>query len=184
MDVHGCQSPFVRRDHHERVRMCHTTSFRPFLQRVMFWGAISGDGPVALVPITGTMTAMKYEETLENHLVPFLDNQPLSLKYTFQHDNAPCHKAGRTTKFLKDNAIDVLENWPPYSPDLNVIENMWAFIKSKLRRESIGSNEQLRTRALEIWRSDEVRSLCRRLTDSMNERIKLCIASKGGYIKY
>jgi hypothetical protein len=56
---------------------------------------------------------------LENYLVPFIDNQPLAIQYTLQQDNAPCHKARVTVNFLKDNAIDILENWHPYSPDLN-----------------------------------------------------------------
>ena len=82
----------------------------------MFWGVISEDGPIAVVPINGTMTANKYIETLENHLMPFIDNQPLSKQYSFQQDNAPCHKARKTMDFFRDNAIDVLENWPPYPP--------------------------------------------------------------------
>ena len=34
-------------------------------------------------------------------------------------------------QFYKDNKITVIDG-PPYSPDLNPIENLWAFIKSKL----------------------------------------------------
>ena len=104
--------------------MAHTIQHRPFLQRVMFWGAICGDGPIALASIDGTMNCRNYVDTLDKYLVPFLENQPLAQHYVFQQDNAPCHKAGATMKFFKDNVVDVIVDWPPYSPDLNVIENI------------------------------------------------------------
>jgi transposase len=151
---------------------------------MMFWGAMTGDGPLALVPIEGTMNSRKYVHTLDTHLVPFLENQPLLVKYVFQHDNAPCHKSRETTAFLTENAIDMLDSWPPYSPDLNIIENLWAFMKRKLKSENIGSKVQLRQRALEVWNSEETKALCARLADSMSTRIAECMANKGGYTKY
>jgi transposase len=84
----------------------------------------------------------------------------------------------------KENCIDVLHKWPPYSPDLNVIENLWAYIKMKVRRENIASKENLRVRVLETWQSQELKELCGRLVASMKKRIILCIKNKGGYIKY
>lgn len=184
MDLCGTQVPFVRRSHAEPVRMVHTTRHRPFLQRVMFWGAICGEGPVALVPINGTMTAPKYVAALEEYLLPYLDEQPLSQQYLFQHDNAPSHKAQRTLAFLETNAVEVLQDWPPYSPDLNIIENMWAFIKRKLRQENITTRQQLQTRVLDIWASPDIKEMCCRLASSMPKRIALCIRNKGGFVKY
>lgn len=88
MDVCGAQAPFIRRNYEEPIRMSHTRQHRPFHQRVIFWGTMSGDGPVALVPISGTMATQKYMTTLREHLVPCLENQPLAVSYVFQHDNA------------------------------------------------------------------------------------------------
>ena len=165
--------------------MCHTKSHRPFLQRIMFWGAICADGPIALVPVTGTMNATKYVNILQQHLVPFLDAQPLANQpYKFQRDNAPCHKAQHTLAYLETEHVKVLDSWPPYSPDLSIIENMWAFLKMKLRRENITSKQQLQTRTMEIWASPEMKQLCSRLFSSMPTRIAKCIHSKGGYTKY
>lgn len=184
VDVCGNQAPFVRRSPGEPIRISHTVQHRPFLQRVMFWGAICGEGTVALVPINGTMTANKYVDTLNENLVSFLDEQPLAVHYVFQHDNAPSHKARLTIDFLRENHIALLKDWPPYSPDLNIIENMWAFVKRKLRRENIETMDQLTAKMLEIWNSQETNDLCRRLAESMPRRIALCIKNKGGFVKY
>jgi hypothetical protein len=130
------------------------------------------------------MTAQKYITTLEEHLLPYLDNQPLSQRYLFQQDNAPSHKALCTRTFLQSNAVEVIPDWPPYSPDLNIIENMWSCIKRKVRQENITTKQQLVTRVLEIWTSPSVKETCAHLSSSMANRVALCIQNKGGYIKY
>ena len=43
----------------------------------------------------------------------------------FMQDNALIHTAQLIKDWFKDNAIPVLE-WPPYSPDLNLIKMVWA----------------------------------------------------------
>lgn len=47
---------------------------------------------------------------------------------TFMQDNALIHTAKKVKEWFKNNSISLLE-WPPYSPDLNPIENLWAKLK-------------------------------------------------------
>ena len=45
-------------------------------------------------------------------------------------DNATFHKRKDTTELIEDAGHTIL--WlPPYSPDLNPIEQMWAWVKQK-----------------------------------------------------
>ena len=51
--------------------------------------------------------------------------------YVWQQDNAPSHKSKYTLGFLSKIIPEYLP-WPPRSPDLSPIEQVWAYIKKKL----------------------------------------------------
>jgi transposase len=100
-------------------------------------------------------------------------------------DNAPCHKSAATMDFLADNNITCLE-WPPYSPDVNAIENLWAILKEKLRSSTTPTSlADMENRVKTIWNTDAaIRAACEKLNDSMPSRILQMIANKGGAINY
>jgi hypothetical protein len=51
--------------------------------------------------------------------------------HVFMQDNASAHIAAETVDFLSRHHIPVLD-WPPKAPDLNPIENLWAYIKHEM----------------------------------------------------
>jgi hypothetical protein len=51
----------------------------------------------------------------------------------FMYDGAGPYRGLIIRDILKEIGIRVME-WPPYSPDLNPIKNLWALIKAELYR--------------------------------------------------
>ena len=51
--------------------------------------------------------------------------------YLFQDYNAPVHRAALTRQYCTRNRLKCM-SWPSKSPDLNIIENVWLYIKRKL----------------------------------------------------
>ncbi len=49
-------------------------------------------------------------------------------------DNATFHKGGRIEQLFQDSGCKLLY-LPPYSPDLNKIEQCWSYLKSRIRKK-------------------------------------------------
>ena len=58
------------------------------------------------------------------------------LDIIFQQDNPPVHKSKIIGIFSQENEWTVLE-WPAYSPNLSITENLWAILKQRLRKQTV-----------------------------------------------
>jgi transposase len=87
----------------------------------MVWGGISHGLKSPLIVIAGHLTGVRYrDEILRQVAVPFVQQHHI----IFQQDNARSHVARVCQDFLANYNINPLD-WPPYSPDLSPIEQLW-----------------------------------------------------------
>ena len=144
----------------------------------MVWGAISAFGGICLVCPEGTITAESYSKMLEEDFLTLYEEE-LPENFIFMHDNAPPHRAKSTEEFLKAKKIDVLE-WPPLSPDLNPIENVWGILSKKVYHDgkTYQNTTELWDALVRAWHELPL-SLFRNLYDSMGKRL-INVLEKGG----
>jgi transposase len=69
-----------------------------------------------------------FNEWIKTHLLPAINGQNM----TIVMDNASFHKS-KITREMLENAGHKILFLPPYSPDLNPIEQKWSHIKTKIR---------------------------------------------------
>lgn len=107
-------------------------------------------------------------------------------------DNAPCHASQATQNWLDSIGVVKLE-WPPQSPDMNPIENIWQQVKSKLHKQHpdlrrlTGGKEniekKLAERVEQVWAEIDSSSF-ETLVQSMPARMQAVIDAKGSWTKY
>jgi transposase len=117
---------------------------------VMVWGAIWYQGRSTLSLTTHKLQSKQYCDILDEHLLPSYPNQ----QFLFQQDNAPTHVSKYTTSWLQQHAVNLLPNYPPYSPDCNPIELIWSQMSHTVNSMSPTTPQQLHTAIEHAW--DEI----------------------------
>ena len=175
---------FVRRRVNEQLRPdCIVPTVKFGGGGVTVWGAMSYRGTGFLTPLTGNLNARGYIQILEDSMVPSAHLLGYGNHYFFMDDGAPCHRAGIVSTWKDENNVRCLQNWPPQSPDLNPIENLWKELKTSVRRFRSRNLRELAANLETAWANIPVVK-CQRLIRSMPDRIQAVIAARGGYTRY
>ena len=151
---------------------------------VMVWGCVGPNGAGRLVVCEQCLDSNYYIEILKKNLkasVEMIHGHP-SHPFIFQQDNAPCHSSQKTIKYLHDENILLLP-WPAQSPDINIIENLWQFMKNALRHDPPRTKDQLIKNLFQIWYAIP-RSVINKLYNSLPHRMKAITKCKGYPTKY
>ena len=99
--------------------------------------AITWESAIAPMVLDGPMDRLSFEAYVKKVLIPVL---PVSSIVVM--DNLSAHKSQTTQKLFQEAGIE-LRYQPPYSPDFNPIELMWAKVKNKLRSAKARTQEEL-----------------------------------------
>jgi transposase len=106
--------------------------------------------------------------------------------WTFQQDNDPTHRG--TKGWIKEwkqkrGNVEFVDNWPPNSPDLNPIENIWAWVNKKVREKGCSSFKEFQAEVQNTLKNIP-QSFITNLYESMPKRISKVLENEGDRIKY
>jgi len=131
------------------------------------------------------ITAMQYKDVVAQTLLPegrriFLSQGITS--WVLQQDNDKAHKVAVNVveQFNKKNQtnVSVLPGWPPCSPDLSLIETVWAYLDARMA--SLGCKDFTAYKAALVREFKGVsRVYCQRLYAGMSRRLQSCKARGG-----
>jgi hypothetical protein len=180
-------------------------SFKGEHIRVMVWACFTGNrvGPL-IVCDEGGIGANEYEDILYDGLFSLIDDilelpdegETIQVAdentLIFMQDNATCHKAHEVLDFLAQHHVPVME-WPPQSPDLNPLENLWTPFKEAFHKrftepfnhpsKSLEARYRYGEVMQEVWYSQGM-GMINALIESMPKRVQAVLEAKGGWIDY
>jgi transposase len=135
---------------------------------------------------SGGYSANSYLKVLEQEILKcFIPGR------VFMQDNASIHTAKKVQNWCEENAILQLD-WPPYSPDMNPIEHVWARMKewivqhypelSKMGKSQAAYDQLART-IEEAWDALD-QEYINNLIRGMPRRVAALDLAKGWHTKY
>lgn len=99
--------------------------------------AITWESAIAPMVLDGPMDAAAFEAYIDQVLVPVLSPGAIVVM-----DNLSAHKSPAVARLLQSVGAQLCY-LPPYSPDLNPIEQMWSKVKNSLKSAKARTQEQL-----------------------------------------
>jgi predicted transcriptional regulator len=167
----------------ERGKGRFETALPDYHLKVSVWGAIGlgwkSDIVFASASVNGTLYLSFIRENLVEPLKKLTRGNPILIT-----DNAPWHTAKVVVEGLRSEGVETLP-LPPYSPDINPIENLWSLIGKRIYADGKGyaTAAALQTAIAEAWNSFTVPEIDKLIT-SLSSRLFEVVRSQGGPTKY
>jgi len=174
------------------------------------YGGITRFGTTTLKEVTGStnyhtefenkqhqkarnITSGEYYGVVAKHFLPqgtkIFASGPGMSSWTLQQDNDPTHKTPshaaieEWVHYHPGQPVTLLKGWPPHSPDLSPIENVWGIIQQKVNKAGCKTFQEFKAKVDELYNHLSPETI-KRLFDSMKARMQECIKNKGGKTNY
>ena len=201
---------YVRRGAGERFRSyCLLPTMKHGGGSIMVWGGISANGVTPLKRIEGIMDKKVYHNIIVRQAMP-AGKRLIGKGFIYQEDNDPKHASKLCRNYLqkkedKGSCSCIINQstglifkrvyfnhmigevirmiWPPQSPDLNPIEQIWELLDRQLQKSAKTSATNIWNNLQTAWNSISKETL-RKYIFSMRRRCQAVINAKGGHTKY
>lgn len=136
------------------------------------------------------ITSSEYTDVVEKTFLPegkrLFSTQGIA-SWVLQQDNDPTHRvaADVVSKWNEKNSssIALLPNWPPSSPDLSPIENLWAWVQRRVNEKGCKSFQDFEATVMSEMKNVPQKVLLAYF-DSMRKRMEKTIALEGDKTGY
>lgn len=148
--------------------------YEKFSPKLHVWGCIGWNYKHLVFLEKGGVTAETYVHRCLESCKRELQKQNVLLL----HDNARPHVAQVTQAWLQNNGVNIVEEFPPRSPDLNVIEMLWSRLGRLVASNRPTTERNLRKYVVDSWNEiaqSEINKLCM----TFPKRLSQCIAQRG-----
>ena len=130
---------------------------------LMIWGCICYNGVGTQTAVEGNINSARYIDILDKNLWPAVFWYFEGKEYLFKDDNSPVHRAHAVDNYKDQDEVTSME-WPAESPDLNIIENIWPYMKREPKKSvvNIATKYNLLREIQSVWRNiklDYIRNL-------------------------
>lgn len=95
-----------------------------------------------LLRVRGTLDSAAHQQQILIPALSFAKGTRTTRGQVFiQQENASPHVSHSTQHFLAQKHVQLLPDWPPNSPDLNIVENVWAIRANKTTEKNISDRK-------------------------------------------
>ena len=160
--------------------MCHEKSHDEKINIHVF-GFITANAEGGIEKFTENLDATLLKQILQKKKKVLLHIFPHCMWF-FLWDNDKKHTAKLVKDWLHNNGITQID-YPPYSGDINIIENVWNKMKYRVELRNPKSEDELKA-AWEIEWEKTDKSFIIRLAHSMPARCQAIIDAEGDHIPF
>jgi hypothetical protein len=148
------------------------------------WGCFSAAGPGLMMPLEDPLDGPTYAYIVRYYLAKSFEKVfgKGTVERWLIHDTPNVHHTADVRHALGCMGITALP-FPPYSPDLNPIENLWADMQRRVDRLHASTPAELKAAVEQVW-AETTPAQCEKLARSMPKRLKQVIEVNGHYIHY
>ena len=154
----------------------------PHSERVSLWGCFCARGVGQAEIFVGAFDAPKYVDILQHNLLQTALHFYPREAWWFQQDNAPQHSSHLARRWFHNHGVDLID-FPPYSPDLNPIENLWSILKARIETRLARTTDEVERVLKEEWEALD-KELLASLAASMPTRCAAVVANHGHKAPY
>lgn len=107
--------------------------------------------------------------------------------WDLQQDGDPTHTAIQPViqefNTSSGNTVTLVKDWPPHSPDLSPIENVWGWVDAQVAKKGCKTFQEFKEEIQKTFKNIPI-DMCERLMDSIPKRLARVVETNGGHAGY